>query len=258
MKRTKNFKIVLSIICILSAITLSACTSNKAINIKDYIKSDIVSGYNNWAEFPTKAYQILDADALEEDICLQGGQTENFNLSDDSYIFDVIKVSADNDGYLKNGDVINYEITYDVDRLEAITGLKFSGNGSIKNSYKVDGLKELTEIDIFDYVQVNTTWADDSDYSWVEFDCSDELPDQISNNEICFDKWSNTITINPNDDELSDTELHFEYTHSVKTRNEEITVQIDSNEEELATLGFKLVSTAKTYSQSEIPNIPEQ
>lgn len=257
MKRTKIFKFVLSIIFILSAMTLSACTSNKAINIKDYIKSDIVSGYNNWAEFPTEAYQILDTDALEEDICIQGGQTENYNLSDNSYIYDVIKVSADNDGYLKNGDIIDYEITYDVDRLEAITGLKFSGNGSIKNSYRVDGLKELTEVDLFEYIQVNTTWESDSDFSRIEFSFNNDLPKEIADNFVYFDNWSNSITIVSNNDDISDTILYFDYTYSVKSRDEKITVQIESNEVELAEHGIKLTTTTETYSQSEIQNISE-
>lgn len=242
---------------IILAIGISVGTSAKSsVNVSNYVQLEL-SGYSGYTSVPSNITEFLDEESLENEIISKDGTLENWQFTSGGYLYDeevmTVKVEETEKEYLSNGDTIKYTITINKDRFEALTGLKLKGKKEIKGKYKISGLEEITEINLFNYLYVSTNWGPESDFEFVDI-TMDNLPETIGNIKISYDKlYKDIYFYNPQTNKRTSIKI-VSNPSSVNTPEEKVKLYVlhysEYIEKELAEIGIKLSKTEHEYEQT--------
>ncbi len=244
-----------AVIIIVIAIATGA-SGNTSVKVSDYVELTL-SGYSGYTSIPSHITEFLDEESLENEIISKDGTIENWQITNGGYLYDkevmFVTVEETESKYLSNGDTIKYTITINKDRFEALTGLKLKGKKEIKGKYKISGLEEITEINLFNYLYVSTNWGPESDFEFVDI-TMDNLPETIGNIKISYDKlYKDIYFYNPQTNKRTSIKI-VSNPSSVNTPEEKVKLYVlhysEYIEKELAEIGIKLSKTEHEYEQT--------
>ena len=129
---------------------------SKKVPLDECIKVEVY-GYDTlgYAEISLDEEALLEciADAKGEELKKEGSKSRERQMEDWDFdeIIELIEVTAEKETGLSNGDEILIEISFDNEEAKEY-GIKFVGD---TYKYKVKGLEELEEVDLFEDLEVN-------------------------------------------------------------------------------------------------------
>ncbi len=237
-------------------------TLSKRVSVEKFINTDIISvtGYNGYGTLDTYAYGVIDYDALED--ALGKKSSSSVNESDYFSFFYTVEDYIDAEfvksySNLSNGDIIEIEITADLDAVNRLGyEKKLVGDESFIVQYTVSGLEEAASVDPFslikkvyvdptaDYVSLNISYNDVNDFTEAGYitqkDKSNKIKIYLPSEEDA-DDWEYQFTVSFDTDAILD---------NINT-NDTFTLKAGTTEDSGA-YGIVLNTTEKEYTADKL------